>query len=99
MDGAGCPAEVDWRGLQAGEGRGGHLLEDWLTHKGHLDGLEVGLRRLVPLMRLLFLELLNILNEGRVAFPPPLLHHPLLGLAHPDYAAYLLSEAGVYYSF
>ena len=28
-----------------------------------------------------------------------LLDHPLLALAHPDDAAYLLSEAGVYYAF
>ena len=47
-------------------------------------------------MALLFLELLNILNECLVAFLPSLLDQPLLALAHPDYAADLLGKAAIY---
>ena len=50
-------------------------------------------------MALLFLELLNILDECLVAFLPSLFDQPLLALAHSDYAADLLGKAAVYNPF
>ena len=50
-------------------------------------------------MALLFLELLYILDECLVAFLPSLFDQPLLALAHPDDAAYLLGKAAIYDPF